>query len=60
MERENYDIDEIPVVMDIRPYMFEPLALSNNEENASTSSEESEAEADSNPGLRLNGTIWYD
>ena len=60
MERENYDIDEIPVVMDIRPYMFEPLALSNNEENASTSSEESESEADGNPGLRLNGTIWYD
>ena len=46
MERENYDIDEI-------------LALSINEENASTSSEESEPEADSNPGLRLNGTIWY-
>ena len=60
MERENYDIDEIPVVMDIRPYMFEPLALCNNEENASTSSEEGEAEADGNPGLRLNGTIWYD
>ena len=60
MERENYDIDEIPVVMDIRPYMFEPLALSNNEENASTSSEESEAEADGNTGFRLNGTIWND
>ena len=52
--RENYDIDEIPVVMDIR------LTLSNNEENAYTSSEESEAEADGNPWLRLNGTIWYD
>ena len=60
MEKETYDIDEIPVVIDIRPYMFEPLALSNNEENASTSSEESESEADGSPGLRLNGTIWYD
>ena len=47
MERENYD--EIPVIMYIRPYMFEPLALSINEENASTSSKESEAEANSNP-----------
>ena len=46
--------------MDIRSYMFEHLVLNNNEENTSTSSEESEPEADGNPGLRLNGTIWYD
>ena len=39
MERENYDIDEIPVIMDIRSYMFEHLVLNNNEENTSTSSE---------------------
>ena len=58
-ERENYDIDENLVVIDIRPYVFEPLALS-NKENASTSSEESEGEADGNRELRLNGTIWYD
>ena len=58
MEREKYDIDEIPVITDIRCYMFEHLALKNNEENTSTSSEESEPEADSYSGLRLNGTIW--
>ncbi|XP_078330882.1 uncharacterized protein LOC144624782 [Crassostrea virginica] len=38
--RENYDIDEIPVFMDI------DLTLSNNEEKVYTSSEESESEAD--------------
>ena len=31
MERENYDIDEIPLIMDIRSYMFEHLVLKNNE-----------------------------
>ena len=43
--------------MDITSYMFEHLLLNNNEENMSTSSEESEPEADGNPRLRLNGTI---
>ena len=46
--------------MDIRSYMFKHLVLKDNEENTSTSSEESEPEADVNPGLRLTGTIWYD
>ena len=43
MERGNYDIDEIPLVMNIRSYMFEPLAVNNNEENTLTSSDDSEA-----------------
>ena len=60
MERENFDVDEIPVIMDIRPYMFEHIVLNNNEENTSTSSEESKPEADGNSGLCLNGTILYD
>ena len=62
MEWENQDIDEIPVIIDIRSYIFEHLVLNNNEENTSTSSEEKEPEADStcNSELRLNGTIWYD
>ena len=59
MERENEDMDEIPVIMDIRSYMFEHFVLNNNEENTSTSSEESEPEADGNPGLRLNRTSWH-
>ena len=42
MERGNYDIDEIPLVMNIRSYMFEPLAVNNNEENTPTSSDNSE------------------
>ena len=49
--------------MDIRSYMFEHLVLINTKlriENTSTSSEESQPEADGNQGLRLNGTIWYD
>ena len=46
MERENFDVDEIPVIMDIRPYMFEHIVLNNNEENMSTSSEESKPKAD--------------
>ena len=36
MERGNYDID------DILSYMFEPLAVNNNEENTPTSSDDSE------------------
>ena len=60
MERENYDTDEIPVIMDIRSFMFEHLELKINGENTSTSSDESEPEADSYSGLHLNGTIWYD
>ena len=59
MERENLDIHEIPVIMDIRLYMFERIVLNNNEENQTTSSEESEPEADGYSVLRLNGTIWY-
>ena len=46
--------------MDIRSYMFEQLVLNNNEDNTSTSSDESEPEADGNSGLRLNATIWND
>ena len=41
MERGNYDIDEIPLVMNIRSYMFEPLAVNNNEENTPTRSDDS-------------------
>ena len=43
MERGNYDINEIPLVMNIRSSMFEPLAVNNNEENTLTSSDDSEA-----------------
>ena len=43
MERGNYDIDELPLVMNIRSYMFEPLAVNDNEENTPTSSDDSEA-----------------
>ena len=41
MERDNFDVDEIPVIMDIRPYMFEHKVLNNIEENTSRSREES-------------------
>ena len=44
MERGNYDIDEITLVFDIQPYMFEPLAVNNNEENTPISRNDSEAE----------------
>ena len=44
MERGNYDIDEIPSVMNIRSCMFEPLSVNNNEENTPTSSDDSEGE----------------
>ena len=47
------------MIMDIRSYMFEHFVLNNSEENSATSSEESEPEADGNPGLRLNGTSWH-
>ena len=42
MERGNYDINEIPLVMNIRSHMFEPLAVNNNEENMLTSSDDTE------------------
>ena len=42
MERGNYDIDEIPLVMNTRSYMFESLAVNNNEENTPTSSDDTE------------------
>ncbi|XP_062597066.1 P2X purinoceptor 7-like [Saccostrea cucullata] len=60
MEDRSYDIDDIPLVMDVQPYMFEPPANSINGENSATSSEESDDEARDNPGHRLNGTIWCD
>ena len=45
MERGNYDINEIPLVMNIRSYMFEPLAVNNNEENTLTSISSDDSEA---------------
>ena len=36
------DINEIPLVMNIRFYMFEPQAVNNNEENTPTSSDDTE------------------
>nr|XP_034335728.1 uncharacterized protein LOC117692315 [Crassostrea gigas] len=58
MDDSNYDLENIPLVMDIRPYMFEPPAECVNQENSSQSSEESESDTEDNPGHRRNGTIW--
>ena len=61
MERENFDINEISVIMDIRPYMFEHIVLNNNEEiHLKVVKKANPIEADGYPGLCLNGTIWYD
>uniref|UniRef100_K1PIH5 Uncharacterized protein n=1 Tax=Magallana gigas TaxID=29159 RepID=K1PIH5_MAGGI len=58
MDDSNYDLENIPLVMDIRPYMFEPPAVCVNQENSSQSNEESESDTEDNPGHRRNGTIW--
>lgn len=58
MDDSNYDLEDIPLVMDIRPYMFEPPAECVNQENSPQSSEESESDTEDNLGHRRNGTIW--
>lgn len=58
MDDRNYDLEDIPLVMDIRPYMFEPPAECVNQEHSLQSSEESESNTEDNPGHRRNGTIW--
>ena len=50
------DVNDIPVYLNIQPYMFEPPAQANNDINVEEGSEESEDENDRLD--RCQSTIW--
>lgn len=56
MENEFQDIDDIPLRVEIQPYMFEPPARAEPTENSEENSETSTSDGDDES--RLLNTIW--
>lgn len=56
MKNEFHDIDDIPLRVEIQPYMFEPTARAEPTENSEENSEKSTSDGDDESQL-LN-TLW--
>lgn len=56
MENEFHDIDDIPLRVEIKPYMFEPPARAGLTENSEENSETRFSDGDDKS--RLLNTIW--
>ncbi|XP_048742687.1 P2X purinoceptor 7-like [Ostrea edulis] len=54
MESQYSDIDDIPIVFEVQPYMFEPAAVPNPGDIPLASAEDS----DEDPGHKRSGTFW--